>query len=44
MVDETVLGCVFASLQGPEQSLLCSEDLHGGGWMLGQIQKGTWQQ
>lgn len=41
MVNETILGCVFAGLQGSEQSLLCSEDLHSGGWMLCQIQKGA---
>ncbi|TNN43036.1 hypothetical protein EYF80_046775 [Liparis tanakae] len=44
MVDETILGCVFASLQRSEQSLLCSEDLYRGGRMLGQIQKGTLKQ
>lgn len=41
MVDETVLGRVFAGLQGSEQSLFCSEDLHSGGWMLCQIKKGA---
>lgn len=41
MVDETVLGGVFAGLQGSEQGLLRPEDLHRGGRMLGQIQEGT---
>lgn len=44
VVDETVLWCVFARLQGSKQSLLCSQDLHCGGWVLCQIQKGTFKQ
>lgn len=41
VVDKTVLGGVFAGLQSSEKSLLRSQDLHSGGWMLGQIQKGA---
>lgn len=40
MVDETILGCVFTRLQGSEKSLFCSENLHRGGRVLRQIQKG----
>lgn len=40
VVDEAVLGRVFAGLQGPEKSLLGTEDLHRGGRVLRQIQQG----
>lgn len=41
VVDETILGSVFAGLQGSKKSLLSSKDLHSGGRMLRQIQKGA---
>ena len=39
VVYQPVLGRVSACLQGSEQGLLCSQDLHCGGGVLGQIQQ-----
>lgn len=37
MVDETVLGGSVLGLEGTEEGLLGSEDLDGGGWVLGEV-------
>lgn len=41
VVDETVLGGVALGLQGAEQGLLGTQDLHGGGGALGQGSEGA---
>lgn len=39
--DETVFWSLTLGLQGSEKSFLCTEDLDGGGWVLGQVGKAT---
>ena len=42
MVQETVLGGIVLGLEGTEESLFGTEDLDGGGGVLGQVHKGTY--
>ena len=41
VVDESVLGSVVLGSEGSEEGLLGSEDLDGGGGLLGQVDEGT---
>mmetsp|Transcript_16843 Transcript_16843/g.63884 ORF Transcript_16843/g.63884 Transcript_16843/m.63884 type:complete len:274 (-) Transcript_16843:483-1304(-) len=41
VVDEAVLGRVMLGLEGAEEGLLCAEDLHGGGRLLGEVEEGA---
>lgn len=42
--DESILGRVALGLQGSEEGLLCSQNLHCGCWIFGQICQGACNQ
>ena len=41
MIDQTVLRRLVSRLQSSEQRLLSAQNLHGGGWELGEIEQRT---